>query len=197
MKIVLASNNAGKICEFQALLKNFAVTIIPQAELNMPEIEETGVSFVENAILKARHAAKLSGLPALADDSGLAVKALNGAPGIYSARYAGEPSKSENNIKKLLAALEQVPDEKRQASFHCILAFMSCALDPTPLIVNGEWRGMITREPRGNNGFGYDPVFYVPDLQQTSAELSSTLKNTLSHRSIALQLLLKALPSKL
>jgi XTP/dITP diphosphohydrolase len=197
MKIVLASNNAGKIQEFQALLTNFAVTIIPQAELGIPEIEETGLSFIENAILKARHAAQLSQLPALADDSGLAVSALKGAPGICSARYAGQPTNAENNIKKLLAALQQVPDTKRQASFHCILAFMTSALDPTPLVVEGQWHGIITREARGTNGFGYDPIFYVPEQQKTSAELPTALKNTLSHRAMALQLLLKALPSKL
>lgn len=197
MKVVFASHNAGKTRELNALLKNFAIELIPQTDLGVSEIEETGLSFVENALLKARHASKMTSLPAMADDSGLAVSALQGAPGIYSARYAGTPTNAENNIKKLLHEMEKIPNEKRQASFHCLLVFMLHAEDPTPLICDGIWHGMILREPRGTEGFGYDPVFYLPDLQKTSAELPLETKNKLSHRGQALQTLIKMLPEKL
>lgn len=196
-KIVLASNNAGKIKEFGALLAPFDFTVIPQAELNIPDIEETGLTFIENAILKARHASALSGLPALADDSGLAVAALNGAPGIYSARYAGKGASSHDCIQKLLAAMENVPDEKRQAAFHCVLAFLNHAEDPTPLICDGLWQGSILRAPRGSTGFGYDPVFFVPSEHKTAAELSETRKGELSHRGMAVKTLLAHLSEKL
>ncbi|HEU5280885.1 MAG TPA: RdgB/HAM1 family non-canonical purine NTP pyrophosphatase [Gammaproteobacteria bacterium] len=196
-KIVLASNNAGKIKEFGALLAPFHLTVIPQAELNIPDIEETGLTFIENAILKARHASALSGLPALADDSGLAVAALNGAPGIYSARYAGKGASSHACIQKLLTAMENVPDEKRQAAFHCVLAFLNHAEDPAPLISDGLWQGSILRAPRGSAGFGYDPVFFVPSEHKTAAELTETRKGELSHRGMAVNTLLAHLSEKL
>ncbi|VVC74753.1 dITP/XTP pyrophosphatase [Aquicella siphonis] len=197
MKVVLASNNPGKVGEFQELLKNLPIDLLPQSELGIDEAEETGLSFVENAIIKARHAAQAAGLPAIADDSGLAVDALNGAPGIYSARYAGKNAAAQDNIHKLLLDLENVPEEKRTASFHCVLVFMAHALDPTPLICQGKWSGMILRAPQGGNGFGYDPVFYVPAEKKSAAELPNQVKNKISHRGIALQSLLKMLPDKL
>ena len=197
MRIVLASNNPGKIQEFRELLKDFALKIVPQAELGVEEVEETGLTFIENALIKARHAASKTGLPAISDDSGLAVAALQGAPGIYSARYAGANASAEDNIEKLLAALKTIPDEKRQADFHCVLVFMSHANDPTPLVCTGKWSGTILQAPVGKRGFGYDPLFYVPSEQKTAAELSPTIKNKISHRGIALHSLLKILPEKL
>jgi len=197
MKIVLASSNTGKIKEFDQLLRPFQIELVTQSELGVHDIEESGLSFVENAILKARHAAKITGLPAIADDSGLAVHALRGAPGIYSARYAGNTATATDNITKLLHELKNVPDEKRSASFHCLLVFMSDALDPTPIICEGKWQGMILREPKGSNGFGYDPLFYVPSENKTAAELSSNVKNTISHRGKALQCLVKQLKDKI
>jgi len=197
MRIVLASNNLGKIREFRELLSNFQLDVIPQAELNVPEAEETGLSFIENAIIKARHAARITGLPALADDSGLAVTALQGAPGIYSARYAGAQANAKDNIKKLLSEMKDLPDEKRGASFHCVLVFMSHEHDPTPLVCDGKWSGRILHEPRGTDGFGYDPVFFDPTMQQSAAELPLAVKNKISHRGIALQSLLNLLPEKL
>jgi XTP/dITP diphosphohydrolase len=197
MKVVLASSNAGKIKEFKVLLQDFDIDLIPQSELGVSDVEETGLSFIENALIKARHAALVTGLPAIADDSGLAVDALDGAPGIYSARYAGEQAGAADNINKLLKALEKIPDEKRSASFHCILVFMSHPLDPTPLVCDGKWSGNILRRARGEDGFGYDPIFYVPTEKKTAAELSSALKNKISHRGIALQSLLKMLPDKI
>lgn len=196
-KIVLASHNAGKIKEFGALFAPFNITLIPQAELNIPEAEETGLTFIENAILKARHAAALSGLPALADDSGLAVKALHGAPGIYSARYAGKGAGSHENIQKLLKAMETTPDDQRQAAFHCVLAFLTHADDPAPLIADGLWQGSILRAPRGSAGFGYDPVFFVPSEHKTAAELSEQRKSDISHRGQASKTLFTHLSEKL
>lgn len=197
MKVVLASSNKGKIKEFSELLKPFQFEIIPQAEFGISDADETGVTFIENALIKARHASRLSGLPALADDSGLAVAALNGAPGIYSARYAGDHGNSERNIQKLLADMQHLDDSKRAASFHCVLAFMLHANDPTPLVCDGAWHGIITLAPQGQGGFGYDPVFYVPSEGKTAAELSSESKNKISHRAIALQTLIKLIPEKL
>lgn len=197
MKIVLASNNAGKIRELNELLGHLHIEFIPQANLGVEEIEETGLTFVENALLKARHASQVTGLPALADDSGLAVDALNGAPGIYSARYAGKQANATDNINKLLLALKNVPDDQRTASFHCVLAFMKHAEEPTPLICTGKWSGIILRQPQGKGGFGYDPIFYVPSEQKSSAELLPALKNSISHRGIALQSLLDLLPEKI
>lgn len=197
MKIVLASNNAGKIREFQALLKNYAIELIPQKELGVEDIEETGETFIENALLKARHASSITGLPALADDSGLTVAALKGAPGIYSARYAGTDKSTAANIQKLLSELKDTPEKERQAAFYCCLVFMNHAKDPSPLVCDGKWSGHILPAPRGENGFGYDPVFYVPSEGKASAELPPELKNKISHRGIAIQSLLKLLPDKL
>ena len=199
MKVVLASHNQGKIREFQALLKNYAIDIIPQADLGVSDIAETGVTFVENALIKARHAARTTGLPALADDSGLTVAALKGAPGIYSARYAnaGGVNASHANIAKLLTALGDVPDAERRAYFYCVLVFITHENDPTPLICDGKWHGSILTAPRGEFGFGYDPVFYVPSEGRASAELTPEVKNKMSHRGIALQSLLKLLPDKI
>jgi XTP/dITP diphosphohydrolase len=197
MKITFASNNAGKILELTALLKPFNIEIIPSASLNVSEIAETGLTFIENALIKARHACKHSGLPAIADDSGLEVLALSGAPGIYSARFAGEKATSSDNIKKLLSELQNVPDSHRHARFYCALVFMQHASDPTPLICEADWKGMILTQPSGNQGFGYDPIFYDHEEKCTAAELSLEKKNLISHRGKALRLLLKKLPEKL
>ncbi len=182
--LVLASGNAGKIKELQALLPNY--TLIPQTQFNICEIEETGTTFVENAILKARHAAKISNLPAIADDSGLVVAALNDEPGIYSARYAGQGASDAENIAKLLQKLDRVPNEKRQAYFFCVLVFMRHADDPCPIIAQGRWDGFILDKPIGEKGFGYDPIFYVSTHDCSAAELPFEIKNTLSHRAKAL-----------
>lgn len=191
--IVFASNNAGKIAELQILLEPFNAKIVSQKELNVPEIPETGLTFVENALIKARHACKMTHLPAIADDSGLHVNALNGAPGIYSARYAGEKATSENNIKKLLSELETVPPEKRQAHFYCVLVYMRHAKDPTPLICEGRWHGLILQKPTGNSGFGYDPIFWDPTINAGAAQISIAEKNQRSHRGHALKLLMEKL----
>ena len=194
-KIVLASNNRGKVREFNELLADLDWQVTPQAELGVTEIEETGLTFVENAILKARHAAAHTGLPAIADDSGLEVDVLNGAPGIYSARYAGTAASDEENLQKLLADIEGVPDEKRSARFQCLLVLMRHELDPTPLISQGTWEGRILQAAHGDNGFGYDPVFYVPEQDCSSAELPAEVKNRLSHRGQALQKFIQAMKS--
>ena len=197
-KIVLASNNKGKVREFGEMLSTLNMEVIPQATFNIEDADETGLTFVENAIIKARHASAIAGLPAIADDSGLEVDFLKGAPGIYSARYsdmenAGESATDEKNLLKLLHALKDVPKEKRTARFQCLLVYMRHAEDPTPLICQGTWEGIITTEPHGKNGFGYDPIFHVPTHNCSSAELSSDDKNILSHRGQALKMLLTAL----
>lgn len=192
-KVVLATGNAGKVRELANLLADFGFDVVAQTELNVESVEETGLTFIENAILKARHAAKVTGLPALADDSGLAVDALGGAPGIYSARYAGEDASDQQNLDKLLEALKDVPDEKRQAQFHCVLVYMRHAEDPTPLVFHGSWPGVITHAPAGQGGFGYDPIFYVPSEGKTAAELTRDEKSAISHRGQALKLLLEAM----
>jgi XTP/dITP diphosphohydrolase len=197
MKIVFASNNAGKIRELQSLLTPFHIIVSPQTELGVDEIAETGLTFVENAIIKARHASKVTGLPAIADDSGLSVPALNGAPGIYSARYAGTPTNSAANIQKLLSAMDQLPETKRTASFQCVLVYLADALDPTPLICHGVWHGTILTKARGEEGFGYDPIFYVPTENKSAAELPLDIKNQLSHRGKALRMLMEKLHEKL
>ncbi|WP_455376395.1 RdgB/HAM1 family non-canonical purine NTP pyrophosphatase [Kaarinaea lacus] len=192
-RFVLASSNQGKLREINHLLADLSIEGVPQTEFDVPDIEETGLTFVENAILKARNAAQHTGLPALADDSGIEVDYLRGEPGIYSARYAGKGASDLDNLKKLLDALKDVPDEERSARFQCVMVFMRHEKDPTPLICQGTWEGRILYEPRGENGFGYDPVFYVPTHNCSSAELEPTLKNQLSHRGQALQKLLNAL----
>lgn len=192
-KVVLATGNAGKVRELADLLADFGLDVVAQTELNVESVEETGLTFIENAILKARHAAKVTGLPALADDSGLAVDALGGAPGIYSARYAGEDASDRQNLDKLLEALKDVPDDKRQAQFHCVLVYMRHAEDPTPLVFHGSWPGVITHAPAGQGGFGYDPIFYVPSEGKTAAELTRDEKSAISHRGQALKLLLEAM----
>ena len=192
-RIVLASNNTGKVREFNQLLEGREIEVIPQSEFSVAEIEETGLTFVENALLKARNAAEHTGLPAVADDSGLEVDALQGAPGIYSARYAGAGASDLDNLVKLLDALKDVPEEKRSARFQCLMVYMRHAKDPTPRIFQGTWEGRILYEARGDNGFGYDPVFYVPDQQCSSAQLPAEIKNRLSHRGQALKLLVNSL----
>ena len=189
-RIVLASNNAGKVREINQLLAEQQITVVPQKEYDIPEAEETGLTFVENAILKARNAAAHSGCAAIADDSGLEVDALRGAPGIYSARYAGAGCSDADNNRKLLDALKGLPDEQRTARFQCVMVYMRHAEDPTPIICQGTWEGVILSEPQGDNGFGYDPVFLVPGEGCSSAELPPATKNRLSHRGQALQKLL-------
>lgn len=193
MDVVFASSNLGKIRELEMLLKDFHLTLIPQTKLGVSDAVETGLTFIENALIKARHACKTTGLPALADDSGLAVNALQGAPGIYSARYAGPNADATANIKKLLLALRDVPAQKRQAAFHCVLVYMSHANDPTPFICHGIWHGSILQEPQGQGGFGYDPVFFVTSENKSAAELPEQTKNHLSHRGQALRQLMQLL----
>jgi len=192
-KIVLASNNAGKLKEFQQLLADRQLDVLPQAQFNVPEVEETGLSFVENAIIKARHASKIAGLPAIADDSGLEVDFLEGAPGIYSARFSGADASDTKNNQKLLELMKDAPDEQRSARFQCVLVYLRHPLDPTPLICQGTWEGRILKQPQGSNGFGYDPLFLDPTTGLSSAELSKEQKNTRSHRAKALQCLLTQL----
>lgn len=191
--IILASNNAGKVREFNQLLKGTGIEVRPQSEYSVAEIEETGLTFVENAILKARNAAELTGLPAIADDSGLEVDALDGAPGIYSARYAGAGASDAENLQKLLDALQDTEDDRRSARFQCLMVYLRHARDPVPRIFQGAWEGSILRRPRGDNGFGYDPVFFVPDQGCSAAELAPEVKNRLSHRGQALTRLIATL----
>jgi len=186
-KIVLASDNSGKLRELQAVLKSLPVIIVPQAEFSISTPEETGLSFVENALIKARYASQQTGLPAISDDSGLEVDALQGKPGIYSSRSAGDQASDADNIKQLLAALKDVPEEQRTACFQCVLVLMRQANDPTPLIYQGSWQGRILLSPQGESGFGYDPVFYVPSHQCSAAQLKSAEKNRISHRGQALK----------
>ena len=185
-KVVLATGNQGKLKEIQAILAEQHWQIIPQHEFDTPEAIEDGLSFVENAIIKARNACAHTGLPAISDDSGLEVAALKGAPGIYSARFGGEQANDEDNIAKLLKELADVPDEERHARFRCVMVYMRHETDPSPVICEGSWSGTIMHERQGLNGFGYDPVFYVPTHKCSSAALSAAQKNTLSHRGIAL-----------
>ncbi|MTH48141.1 XTP/dITP diphosphatase [Intestinirhabdus alba] len=192
-KVVLATGNAGKVRELASLLSDFGLDVVAQTELGVDSAEETGLTFIENAILKARHAAKATGLPAIADDSGLAVDALGGAPGIYSARYAGEEASDRENLEKLLRAMQEVPDDARQARFHCVLVYLRHAEDPTPLVCHGSWPGVIAREATGSGGFGYDPIFFVPSAGKSAAELTREEKIAVSHRGQALKLLLDAL----
>lgn len=192
-KIVLATGNQGKVREMADILSEFGFDVVAQSEFNVSEVAETGTTFIENAIIKARHAAKETGLLAIADDSGLEVDYLNGAPGIYSARYSGEGATDKQNIEKLLDAMQGVETEKRTARFHCVLVLMRHENDPTPLVCHGKWEGQILTEEHGENGFGYDPVFFVPEDNCASAELDPSRKKQLSHRGKALASLFKAL----
>lgn len=184
-EVILATSNAGKIAELKELLS--PIKVIPQSELNISTPDETGLTFIENAILKARFAASVSGKPALADDSGLVVYALNGEPGIYSSRFAGESATDEENIEKLLKEMKDIPDEQRGAYFYCSMALVRHKYDPAPLIATGIMRGYITRQITGEDGFGYDPVFYIPHEECTAAELPRRIKNQISHRAQALE----------
>jgi len=189
MDLVLASGNKGKLAELRQLLEGAGHVLRAQSELGVGDAEETGLTFVENALLKARHAARATGLPALADDSGLCVDALGGAPGLYSARYAGPHGDAAANIARLLRELDDVADDKRGARFHCALVLLRHAGDPQPIIAEGSWAGRILRAPRGSGGFGYDPVFLDPENARTAAELDPAIKNTISHRGRALAIL--------
>ena len=191
-KIILASNNTGKIREFNAMLAG-VYEVISMSDMDVKEVPEIGLTFVENALIKARNASEQSGLPALADDSGIVVDALSGAPGIYSARYAGNHGDDEANTQKLLDDMVQVADAQRSARFWCAIVFVEHANDPTPIIIQRGWEGEIMREKSGKNGFGYDPIFYVPTHKKSSAELSPEQKNNISHRGKALQALLSEL----
>ena len=190
-KIVLASNNAGKLKEFQQILQPLDMDLHAQAELGVPDAEEPFFTFVENALAKARHASALTGLPAIAYDSGICVNALGGAPGVHSARFAGEPKSDLRNNEKLIASLSQQTD--RSAYYYCVLVYVRSAHDPQPVIADGRWQGEIIDQARGTGGFGYDPYFYLPEFGKTVAELESAQKNVLSHRALALQELLKKL----
>ncbi|WP_053502370.1 RdgB/HAM1 family non-canonical purine NTP pyrophosphatase [Xanthomonas oryzae] len=184
--LVLASGNAGKLEELRAMLAGLPLRIVAQGELGVDDVPETGLTFVENALIKARHASAVTGLPALADDSGLIVDALDGAPGLYSARYAGSPTNALANNAKLLDAMRGVPAERRSARFYAVIVLLRHPEDPQPLIAEGRWEGTITTEPRGDGGFGYNPVFLDPVYGLTAAEMDSALKNRLSHRAVAL-----------
>ncbi len=192
-QVVLATSNQGKLREFKELLCPLDWRIVGQDDLVVPDIKETGLSFIENALIKARNAAGHTKLAALADDSGLVVDALGGAPGILSARYAGEAASDQENTDRLLRQMDDVADQNRMAFFVCVIVFIRYADDPTPITCEGRWSGCITREPRGRNGFGYDPVFWVPKMSCTAAELGKQAKNALSHRGQAMQALLARL----
>jgi XTP/dITP diphosphohydrolase len=192
-RIVLASGNPGKLAEFNRLLAPTGLTVLSQADFNLHSADETGLTFVENAILKARYICEQTGLPALADDSGLEVDYLKGQPGIYSARYAGINASDTDNNQKLLAALTDVDEHLRTARYQCILVFMRHALDPTPIICQAAWEGKILSTPIGDGGFGYDPIFWVPSHQCSAAQLNAAEKNTLSHRGRAMQQLMALL----
>lgn len=195
-KIVLATGNAGKVREFAQLLAEFDAEIIPQTQLNVSNVPETGLTFVENALIKARHAAEITGLPAIADDSGIEVDALNGAPGIYSARFAGENATDVDNNQLLLQQLQATPEAERTARYHCVIVYLRHALDPTPLICHGIWEGRVLTAPQGENGFGYDPLFLIPEQQCTAAQMPPDLKNKLSHRGQAMRELQAALQAR-
>lgn len=186
-QIVLASGNIGKLRELSQILSPLGLKLIAQSDLNVAEAEETGLSFVENAIIKARNAALVTGLPAIADDSGIEVDALHGAPGIYSSRYAGPDASDTDNIQALLTAMKDVPENERTARFQCVVVFMRHAEDPTPLICQGSWQGQILQSPSGDEGFGYDPIFWVTETDCTAAELSPEQKHAISHRGKAMR----------
>jgi XTP/dITP diphosphohydrolase len=186
-KIVLASGNKGKLREFAELFAPLDIEVVPQSEFNVLEAEETGLTFVENAIIKARNACEHTGLPAIADDSGIEVDYLLGAPGIYSSRFAGDNASDQDNLNALLSALTGVPDRERNARYQCLLVLMRHSKDPTPLICQADWQGRILNAPMGDRGFGYDPIFWVPELLCSAAELSSEQKHVISHRGKAIQ----------
>lgn len=186
-QVVLATGNAGKVKEIMGMLQPLGWQVTPQTELFQTEAVEDGLSFIENALIKARYACAQTGLPAMADDSGIEVAALQGQPGIYSSRFAGEKASDQENIAKMLLEMREVPDGQRQASFYCAMAFCRHEHDPTPMIALGQWHGEILREPVGGGGFGYDPIFYVPNLGISSAELSKAQKSQISHRALALK----------
>jgi len=196
MKLVLATGNQGKLAELRQLLEGTGIQVLPQSDFGVPDAEETGLSFIENAILKARHAAAHTGLPAMADDSGIEVDALNGAPGIYSARYAGVHGDDAANNARLLAALEGLPAAERGARFYCAVAFLRHAEDPTPVIAEGIWEGRILESARGEGGFGYDPLFFDPALDRSAAELDPVEKNRVSHRARALRAIAERLRAR-
>lgn len=191
--LVLATNNAGKLRELQALLQPLGFEVLPKSRFTQDEVAETGDSFVANALIKARHAAAVSGLPAVADDSGIEVDALQGAPGIYSARYAGAGASDADNLHKLLTAMQSVPEPRRTARYRCALAYVRSAEDVHPVICEAAWEGSIARQPVGDGGFGYDPIFWLPEFACSAAQLEPSRKNELSHRGKALQQLLQAL----
>lgn len=193
MKAVIATSNQGKLREFERLFDDIAIEIEPQSTFNVPDAIEDGLSFVENALIKARHASRLTNLPSIADDSGLEVDYLKGAPGIYSSRFAGNDATDEENISKLLLALNGVPFSERIARYQCVIVKMDHPNDPTPIIAQGSWEGSIALEAKGHQGFGYDPIFYIPELKCTSAELTNNVKNKISHRSQAMAVLLEKL----
>lgn len=190
-KLVIASNNPGKLREIERILSPIGLEVLPQSVFNIPEADEPYCTFIENCLTKARHASEHSGLPALADDSGICVDALNGAPGVYSARFAGEPKSDERNNHKLLESLAH--ETNRKAHYYCVIVLVRHPADPQPIIAEGSWEGEILREPRGSGGFGYDPYFLVPELGQTGAELPLDVKNGISHRGKALAQLLEKL----
>lgn len=196
-KIIFASSNTGKIRAVSEYLAPLGFKVIPQTEFNVPNANETGLSFIENAILKARNSAKFTNLPALADDSGLCIHALNNAPGIYSARFSGEHGNDETNIDKVLMNMRNIKKDKRQAQFQCALVFIMQADDPAPFIAEGKVNGMITHERLGNNGFGYDPIFFLPEYNQTMAEMENYVRNKVNHRALALDKLKTQLLSQL
>lgn len=196
MRVVLATANLKKLTELQALVAPLGLDVVPQSQFTRESVEETGLSFVENAILKARHAARVSGLPAIADDSGIEVDALQGAPGIYSARYAGADASDQANLDKLLVALRDVPADKRTARYRCALVFMRWDLDPSPEICQAGWEGVLIDTPRGTGGFGYDPIFKLRDRDATAAELPPEEKNRISHRGQALRALVASLRAR-
>lgn len=193
-KLVLASSNPGKLRELSALLDGSLYEVFPQADFDVPDVAETGTTFVENAIIKARHAAHHTGYAALADDSGIVVDALNGEPGVYSARFSGSNASDDANNTLLVEKLRSVPEAQRDACYQAVIVYMRHAADPSPIICEGSWQGVIVLEARGSGGFGYDPYFYLPEYGCTSAELSAAEKNRVSHRGQALRLLLDRLP---
>ncbi|MDY6274394.1 MAG: RdgB/HAM1 family non-canonical purine NTP pyrophosphatase [Succinivibrionaceae bacterium] len=192
-KIILATGNLNKVREISASLKGSSIEIMPQSMFNVPDADETGTTFVENAIIKARNCSAHTGEAAMADDSGIEVDALGGAPGVHSARYSGEHANDEKNTALLLRNMENVPDGRRTARYWCVMVYMRSASDPTPIICLASWEGVIIREKRGTNGFGYDPVFLIPELGKTAAEVSLEVKNSMSHRAKAIKMMTERL----